>query len=55
MALDDMVPGAVGRAELRGTAWSAKNVGTSAVAKGQRCRVVRVDGLTLSIDQEGAA
>ena len=39
--LDDIVPGAVGRAELRGTVWSARNESPLAVIKGQRCRVVR--------------
>ena len=29
MPLDDIVPGAVGRAELRGTVWSARNAARS--------------------------
>ncbi len=53
IASDDIAPGAVGRAELRGSAWSARNVGTVAVAKGQRCVVRRVDGLMLHISGEG--
>jgi membrane protein implicated in regulation of membrane protease activity len=51
--LDDIVPGAVGRAELRGTVWSARNESPLAVIKGQRCRVVRVDGLMIFLVPEG--
>ena len=50
--LEDLAPGAVGKAELRGTAWSAHNGDSRPVAKGQRCRVTRVDGLTLWIRAE---
>jgi membrane protein implicated in regulation of membrane protease activity len=51
--LDDIVPGAVGRAELRGTVWSARNASAIAVIRGQRCRVVRVDGLMIFLEAEG--
>lgn len=54
IAKEDIPPGAVGRAELRGTAWSALNVGVLAVRRGQRCAVRKVDGLTLHIVPEGA-
>jgi membrane protein implicated in regulation of membrane protease activity len=47
--MDDLAPGAVGKAELRGTSWTAQNVDDRPLAKGQRCRVVRVEGLTLFI------
>ena len=39
----------IGKAELRGTAWSARNVGSTALRAGERCRVERVDGLMLWI------
>ena len=45
-------PGAHGRAELRGTVWSARNVGATTVAAGQRTRVVAVNGLQLDIVPE---
>ena len=45
-------PGQHGRAELRGTVWSARNVGDTAVAAGQRTRVVAVNGLQLDIRPE---
>jgi membrane protein implicated in regulation of membrane protease activity len=50
--LGDIPVGQVGRAELRGSAWSARNVGTTDLARGQRCTVVRVDGLTIFISPE---
>jgi membrane protein implicated in regulation of membrane protease activity len=50
--VDDLAPGAVGKAELRGTSWTARNDGERALARGQRCRVTRVDGLTLFIRGE---
>ncbi len=50
--LDEIAPGAVGRVELRGTSWSARNSGAAAVGKGQRCRVLRVEELQLWIEAE---
>jgi len=41
--------GAVGKAELRGTPWSARNVGDTDLDIGVRCRVERIDGLMLCI------
>jgi membrane protein implicated in regulation of membrane protease activity len=52
--LDDIAPGAVGRAELRGTVWTARNPGAVTLARGQRCVVVSVDRLTILITPEGA-
>lgn len=52
LALIDMAPDAFGRAELRGSSWSARNVGSSSITNGQRCVVEKVDGLTLWIRPE---
>jgi membrane protein implicated in regulation of membrane protease activity len=52
VALEDIAPGAVGRAELRGVPWSARNGSDAPLAKGQRCRVLKVDGLTLLLTAE---
>ena len=52
VALEDLPPGSVGKAELRGSTWTARNSGQAAVIKGQRARVERVDGLTLWIRTE---
>jgi hypothetical protein len=50
---DDIAPGAVGRAELRGSQWSARNASPTTLARGQRCVVTKVDGLLLFIEPEG--
>ncbi|MBI2953221.1 MAG: NfeD family protein [Chloroflexi bacterium] len=50
--LEDVAMGGVGKAELRGAAWSARNVGLSPIANGQRCTVVKVEGLTLWVSEE---
>lgn len=47
VVLDEIAAGAIGKAELRGAAWSARNVGETPVTKGERCKVVQVEGLTL--------
>jgi membrane protein implicated in regulation of membrane protease activity len=52
--LEDIAGGAVGRAELRGSVWTARNPGASSLRKGQRCVVVAVDRLMVSIAPEGA-
>lgn len=52
LPLEDLVPAAVGKAELRGTVWSALNDDERILSKGQRTRVVRVDGLTLHLRAE---
>jgi membrane protein implicated in regulation of membrane protease activity len=38
-----------GRAELRGSTWSARNVADGTISAGERCRVVSVRGLELDI------
>ena len=50
--LEDIGPNAIGRAELRGAAWTARNGDPRPVTRGQRCLVQRVDGLTLWIRAE---
>jgi membrane protein implicated in regulation of membrane protease activity len=52
--LEDIAPGSVGRAELRGTVWSARNASALAVVRGQRCAVVRVERLMIFLEPEGA-
>ncbi len=49
IALDDIAPAAIGKAELRGAAWNARNIGDRAVTKAERCKVEQVDGLILNI------
>lgn len=52
VALDDFSPGSLGKAELRGSTWNARNAGEVNLTKGQRVRVERVEGLTLWIKPE---
>jgi membrane protein implicated in regulation of membrane protease activity len=48
--LDAVPDGGVGKVEVRGSSWSAR--AAQALEKGQRCRVDRVDGLTLWVRPE---
>lgn len=50
--IEDLLPGATGKAELRGTSWTAHNAGTVLLTKGQRCTVKRIEGLTIWISAE---
>jgi membrane protein implicated in regulation of membrane protease activity len=50
--LQDLAPRDAGKAELRGTCWNARNAADAALLRGQRCHVVRVEGLTLWIAPE---
>jgi membrane protein implicated in regulation of membrane protease activity len=47
VVLQDVAEGGVGKAELRGTSWNARSATGATLPTGTRCRVVRVDGLTL--------
>jgi membrane protein implicated in regulation of membrane protease activity len=49
VAVDDIPANGFGKAEMRGTAWNARNVGQRALARGERCKVERVEGLLLWI------
>jgi membrane protein implicated in regulation of membrane protease activity len=50
--MEELSPQATGKAELRGTVWSVRNGGDQPLRQGQRCRVSRVDGLTLWVNPE---
>lgn len=52
VALEDVPAGGIGKVEHRGSPWSARNGSAAPIAKGQRCRVERVDGLTLWVRTE---
>jgi len=49
---ETIAAGETGKAELRGTTWTAKNAGNEPLNKGQRGKVTRVDGLTIWIVTE---
>jgi len=42
----------VGKAEMRGTSWNARNVGERTLSRGERCKVERVEGLTIFVRAE---
>ena len=50
--VEAILPGAIGKAELRGTSWNAKNASFRLLAAGERCRVVGMDGLQLLLEPE---
>jgi membrane protein implicated in regulation of membrane protease activity len=50
--LADLPEGGEVKAELRGVPWSARAASGLALRKGQRCRVERIDGLTLLVRGE---
>lgn len=50
--LEELQPGQTGKAELRGSTWSARNIGTVPLSSGQRATVAKVDGLMLWVKPE---
>ena len=52
--LEPMPPGGNGRVELRGSSWSARNLGTTPLTSGARCTVIRSERLTLLVKAEEA-
>jgi len=49
VTLGPIAPGGEGKVELRGTSWTAENVGEAALDAGGKCVVERVDGLKLYV------
>jgi membrane protein implicated in regulation of membrane protease activity len=47
-----LLPGVVGRVEVRGAAWSARNASGAVIEIGQRCKVLSVEGLLLTVAPE---
>jgi membrane protein implicated in regulation of membrane protease activity len=47
--MDDVPPAGVGKAEMRGSTWNARNIGETLLSRGQRATVERVEGLVLHI------
>jgi membrane protein implicated in regulation of membrane protease activity len=47
IVVEEVAPGGTGKAELRGASWTARTTGSETLAKGRRCRVERIEGLTL--------
>lgn len=51
-ALEEIAVNVIGKVELRGTPWTARNVGATPLTRGQRCKVERQEGLTLFVRAE---
>jgi inner membrane protein len=49
VTLDEIGPAGLGKAEMRGSTWSARNVGETVLLRGQRCVVAGVEGLVIHI------
>lgn len=52
-AIEALVPGGIGKVELRGASWSARNASAGDLVPGARCRVLGIDGLMLLVGPEG--
>ena len=49
---ESLSPGVVGKVEVRGSTWSARNTSDVTLSPGQRARVAAIDGLTLTVVPE---
>ena len=49
IAMEEIPAQGLGRAEMRGTTWSARNVGETGLIRGQRCVVAGVEGLVIHV------
>ena len=52
LASERIEPGATGRVELRGSPWSARNVGEKPIERGSRVQIVRTESLVLIVRPE---
>ena len=52
VVLDDISVNGIGKAEMRGTPWNTRNVSGRPLARGERCKVERVEGLTMFVRAE---
>jgi membrane protein implicated in regulation of membrane protease activity len=52
VVLDDISVNGIGKAEMRGTPWNTRNVSGRPLARGERCKVERVEGLTIFVRAE---
>ena len=50
--MEEIPSNGIGKAEMRGTSWNARNIGEKPLVRGERCRVERIEGLTLVVRGE---
>ncbi len=49
ITMTELAAGSIGRVELRGSTWNARNVGENTLAAGVRCTVVQIEGLMFHV------
>ena len=49
IAMEEIPALGLGKAEMRGTTWSARNIGETVLNRGQRCVVAAVEGLVIHV------
>jgi len=54
LALEPIPAGSVGKVEMRGTPWNARNLDPQPLNCGQRCTVKQVNGLVLDVAAEAS-
>jgi inner membrane protein len=54
VASDQIAVNGIGKAEMRGTAWSARNIGDQPLNPGERAKVEKIEGLTIFVRREGS-
>ncbi len=52
IAEEEIAPGAIGRVQLRGSTWTARNTGTTTLLAEGRARVVAAEGLQVKVRPE---
>src|SRR5262245_23762016 len=52
VVLEEVAPGGVGKAEMRGSSWTARTAGAATLPRGRRCRAERIGGLSLWLRAE---
>ena len=52
VAFEAIPAGGIGKVELRGTVWNSRNEDEASLEQGARCKVVRVEGLSLGVRRE---
>ena len=52
VALEDISINGIGKAEMRGTPWNTRNLSDRPLVRGERCKVEKVEGLTIFVRAE---
>ncbi|MGH7854129.1 MAG: NfeD family protein [Candidatus Binatia bacterium] len=52
VAIDEIPANGIGKVEMRGTAWNARNVGDKPLKNGERAKAERIEGLMLFVRPE---